>query len=56
MHSEYKKTWNFYNDEEVRNKVIAEYGDLMKIPDDKAKEILDRYNAKYFVSESKTLA
>jgi hypothetical protein len=43
MHSEYRKTWNFYNDEEVRNKVIAEYGDLMKIPDDKAKEILEKY-------------
>ncbi len=43
MHSEFKKTWNFYNDEEIRNKVVAEYGDLMKIPDDKAKEILEKY-------------
>lgn len=35
--------WNFLNDNEVKNKIVAEYGDLMTIPDEKAKEILEKY-------------
>ena len=37
------KVWNFYENDEIKEKVIAEYGELDKIPDDKAAEILEKY-------------